>query len=262
MNKLEINIDESFPHLSHAPIIEAVIDIRISGNELLEENTLKFQREPKLVNYQFWDSQREIQFNLQHVVGPKESMPPPPIIQDLGWKGLRFRSEDRKQIVQFNKNGFTFSRLDPYQSWEALYSEASRLWEEYVVLVKPFMINRIGVRYINRFQLPLGEGRFEDYLKPSPEPPKNLDLPFMNFLHQDTLIVPDHPYAINIVRTVQPSPDPNTMAVTLVLDIDAFTLPGFEFDNELLERKLFEIRWLKNKAFFGSITDKAMNLFE
>lgn len=29
-----------------------------------------------------------------------------------------------------------------------------------------------------------------------------------------------------------------------------------------LKRKLFEIRWLKNKAFFGSITDKAMKLFE
>ena len=262
MNKLEVNIDESFPHLSHAPIIEAAIDIRVSGNELLEENTLKSQIEPKLVNYQFLDSQREIQFHLQHVVDPKKSTSNPPVIQDLGWKGLRFRSEDGKQIVQFNKNGFVFSRLDPYQSWEALYSEASRLWKEYVVLVKPFMINRIGVRYINRFQLPLGEVRFEDYLNPSPEPPRYLDLPFMNFLHQDTLIVPDHPYAINIVRTVQPPTDPNAMAIILVLDIDAYTLSEFEFDNELLKRKLFEIRWLKNKAFFGSITDKAMKLFE
>ena len=141
MNKLEVNIDESFPHLSHAPIIEAAIDIRVSGNELLEENTLKSQIEPKLVNYQFLDSQREIQFHLQHVVDPKKSTSNPPVIQDLGWKGLRFRSEDGKQIVQFNKNGFVFSRLDPYQSWEALYSEASRLWKEYVVLVKPFLIS-------------------------------------------------------------------------------------------------------------------------
>ena len=262
MNKLEINIDESFPHLPHAPIIEAVIDIRVSGNELPEENTLKSQIEPKLVNYQFLDSQREIQFYLQHVVGPKESTSNPPFMQDLGWKGLRFRSEDGKQIVQFNKNGFVFSRLDPYQSWETLFSEATRLWEEYIAFIKPIEINRVGVRYINRFQLPPGEVRFEDYLNPSPEAPRGLDFPFSNFLHQDTLVVPDHPYAINIIRTVQPPMDPNTMAITLVLDIDAFTLSGFEFDNELLKRKLSEIRWLKNKAFFGSITDKAVKLFE
>lgn len=260
MNKLEINIDESFPHLPHAPIIEAVIDIHVSGKELLEENVLKSQIEPNLINYQFLDSQREIQF--QHVVGPKNSTSTPLVIKDLGWKGLRYRSEDGRQIVQFNKNGFVFSRLDPYQSWEALYSEATRLWEKYIVLVKPFEINRIGVRYINRFQLPPGEVRFEDYLNPSPEAPRGLGFLFSNFLHQDTLVVPDHPYAINIVRTVQPPTDPNTMAITLVLDIDASTLSGFEFDEELLKQKLFEIRWLKNKAFFGSITDKALKLFE
>lgn len=262
MKKLEINLDEHFQHLSHAPIIEAVIDIRASCNELLEEMSFKSQIEPELVNYQFLDSPREIQFHLQHVVGYKESTPSSPIIKDLGWKGLRFRSNDGKQIVQFNKDGFVFSRLDPYLSWESLHNEAIRLWEHYIALARPIEINRIGVRYINRFRLPLGEVRFEDYLNPSPEAPRGLELPFINFLHQDTLAVPDYPFAINVVKTIQPPSAPDRMTLTLVLDIDVFTINGFDFDEEILKRKLSEMRWLKNKVFFGSITEKTLKLFE
>lgn len=260
MNKLEINLDEHFEHLSHAPIIEAVIDIRTSSNELLEEMSFKSQIEPKLVNYQFLDSPREIQFHLQHVVGSKESTPTPPMIKDLGWKGLRFRSNDGKQIVQFNKDGFAFSRLDPYQSWESLHSEGMRLWQHYVSFARPIEINRLGVRFINRFQLPFGEVQFEDYLSHSPEAPGGLDLPFITFLHQDTLAVPNHPYAINVVKTIQQQTDPDRMALGLVLDIDVFTIKGFDLNEEVLNKKLLEMRWLKNKIFFGSITEKAVKL--
>ena len=262
MNKLEINLDEHFKHLSHAPIIEAVIDIRASSNELLEEMSFKSQIEPKLVNYQFLDSPREIQFHLQHVVGYKESTPSSPIIKDLGWKGLRFRSNDGKQIVQFNKDGFGFNRLAPYLNWESLHDEAIRLWKHYVALARPIEINRLGVRFINRFQMPVGEVRFQDYLTPSPEAPGGLDLPFINFLHQDTLAVPEYPFVINIVKTIQPPSVPDGMPLTLVLDIDVFTMNVFDFDEEILKRKLSEMRWLKNKVFFGSITEKTLKLFE
>ena len=260
MTKLAINIKELFQHLPRAPIVEAVIDIRARPSAVLEEALLKPQLEVRLDGYEFLDSQQKIQ--IQHEVSLKGEPLPGPIIRDMGWKGLRFQSTDKKHIAQFNRDGFVFSRLEPYQSWEQLYEEGMRLWYLYAELAQPAEIHRIGLRYINRIQLPPDELCFEDYLEPAPASPKGLDLPFQNYIHQDTLAVPDYPYAINVIRTIQPPGAEGVQGLGLILDIDVFTTQGFELDKALLEQRLLEMRWLKNRVFFGSVTPNALKLFE
>lgn len=260
MTKLVINVDESFPLLPHAPIVEAVIDIRARPAVALEETMLKPQLEAKLSGYQFLDSMQQIQ--IQHEVNLKGGTPTNPVIRQQGWKGVRFQSGDKKHIAQFNRDGFVFSRLEPYESWEQLYGEGMRLWSVYVELAQPVEIHRIGLRYINRIQLPPDELRYEDYLEPAPMPPKGLDVPFYGFLHQDTLAVPGHPYGVNVIKTIQPPGAPGVQGLGLILDIDAFTTQGFESEAALLEQRLLEMRWLKNKVFFGSVTPNALKLFQ
>lgn len=257
MKKLVVNTDESFEHLPHAPIVEAVIDIRARSSVMLEETVLKPQLEAKLSDYQFLDFQQQIQHDLSF----QENVTPSAIIRNLGWKGLRFQSADKNYIAQFNRDGFVFSRLEPYQSWEQLYDEGLRLWRVYVELAQPVEFHRIGLRYINRIQLPPDVVQFEDYMEPAPVPPKNLSMPFHGFMHQDTLAVPEHPYAINVIRTIQPPPIQGIQGLSLILDIDAFTTQEFELDEAALERRLLEMRWLKNKVFFGSVTPKTLKLF-
>lgn len=258
MTKLIINIEEPFQHLPLAPIVEAVIDIRARAVTVLEEALVKPSLEAKLSGYQFLDSQREI----EHKFTLEGGKPPGLMIRDLGWKGLRFQSTDKKHIAQFNRDGFVFSRLKPYQSWQQLYDEGIRLWRVYVELAQPAEIHRIGLRYINRIQLPPDELRFGDYLEAAPVPPKGLDLPFHGFMHQDTLSVPDHPYAINVIRTIQPPNVPSGMGLGLIIDIDVFTIKGFELNEAAMEQRLPEMRWLKNKVFFGSVTPNALKLFQ
>lgn len=258
MTKLTINISERFQHLPRAPIVEAVIDIRARAVTALEEALVKPQLEAKLSGYQFLGSQREI----EHGFTLEGDKPPGLMIRDLGWKGLRFQSADKKHIAQFNRDGFVFSRLEPYESWEQLYEEGMRLWSVYIELAQPVEVHRIGLRYINRIQLPPDELRYEDYLEPAPMPPKGLDVPFHGFLHQDTIAVSGHPYAINVIRTIQPPGAPGIQGLGLILDIDAFTTQGFELDEALLEQRLLEMRWLKNKVFFGSVTPNALKLLQ
>ncbi len=260
MASLVIDTTESFQNLPRAPIVEAVIDIRARPAEALEEAALRAQLDAKLGVYQFLDSMQRVE--IQQEVSFQGDAPAGPIIRELGWKGLRFQSDDKRHIAQFNRDGFVFSRLEPYESWEQLYEEGMRLWSAYAEIAKPIEIHRIGLRYINRIQLPPGELRFEVYLQPAPEPPKGMDLPFYGFVHQDTLAVPGHPYAINVIRTIQPPEAPGIQGVSLILDIDASTTPGFELDTAKLVRCLLEMRWLKNKVFFGSVTPNALKLFQ
>ena len=48
----------------------------------------------------------------------------------------------------------------------------------------------------------------------------------------------------------------------LILDIDVFTTRAMELNEEVFLKRLQEMRWLKNKAFFGSITQKALERFK
>lgn len=260
MTKLIIDVNEQFQHLPNAPIVEAVIDIRVSPGTALQEATLKFALEAKLNDYQYLDSMQ--QFKIRGEMNLESDTPAEPIIKELTWKGLRFQSADKKYIAQFNRDGYVFSRLESYQSWNQLYDEAMRLWNMYTEIAQPTEIQRIGLRYINRIQLPLNELRFEDYFESPAQPPKNLDVPFHSFLHQETLAVPDYPYAVNIVKTIQPPQAPAVQGLNLILDIDAFSTQGFEADEAGLRRHLLEMRWLKNKVFFGSVTQLTLKLFQ
>lgn len=255
--ELVLDIEEPFEHLPRAPIVEAVVDIRAHASRPLEEASLRSRLEEALSDYQFLDSQRTIRHTLRLL--PQEGEPNQRT-DDLGWKGLRFKSRDEKHVVRFNRDGFVFSRLAPYESWDQMYQEAMRLWREYVALAQPVEIQRIGLRYINRIQLSAKEVDFEEYLHSPPAPPKGLDLPSSGFMQQNNHVVPGHSYILNIVKTAQPPEGPES-GLGLILDIDVFTTKDFDLDDDVLRKRLLEMRWLKNKAFSGSITDEALALF-
>ncbi len=227
---MKIDVVEQFEHLARAPIVEAVIDVRARAEAAWEEQVVSEMLKPKLPDY------------------------------PLG-RGLRFQSADGRHIAQFNRDGFVFSRLPPYENWEHLRDEALRLWRIHEDVARPTEVLRIDLRFINRIMLPPHEVRFEDYIQPYAEPPRGLNLPFLGFLHADTLAVTGYPYAINVVRTIQPPQDPHTDRIGLILDIDVFTTQPSELREGSIEARLTEMRWLKNKVFFGSITDKALDSF-
>jgi uncharacterized protein (TIGR04255 family) len=71
------------------------------------------------------------------------------------------------------------------------------------------------------------------------------------------LSVPGHPYFVNFISTIQPSPN----GIALIIDIDVFRGP-FSLGDVDLEFSLAEMRWLKNKLFFGSVTQKTLSFFQ
>jgi uncharacterized protein (TIGR04255 family) len=254
---MEIKTDEVFEIFPKAPIVEAVIDIRAPAVAVFDETSVRSHLEAQLTGYNFLDSQRLV----QHEFKLEQKKPPSQTVKDLGWKGLRFQSLDKKHITQFNRDGFVFSRLEPYVNWTQFTSEGLKLWNVFRDLAKPAQIDRIGLRLINRIVLPPGELKFEHYIQPAPAPPGGLDLPFSSYFHQDTLAVLDHPYAINVIQTIQRPPAAPTQGIALILDIDVSTILSFKPEEANLSQHLKEMRWLKNKVFFGNTTEKAKEMF-
>jgi uncharacterized protein (TIGR04255 family) len=248
---INIDLTESFPHLTKAPVVEAAIQILTRPGVSLEEAKLLETLKEKLPDYTDFESHRSI--NYQIVFSPESKVEP----KDMGWSGVRCKTADGLQVANFGKDGFAFSRLKPYVNWEQFSNEALRLWAIYLDLAKPVEVQRLGLRFINRLILPIETAKLRDYFVHSSRAPDGLELPLIAFFNQNTFAVPEHDLAIQISQTREPFQSP-TKEVGLILDIDAFTLKGFEIKDDVLQNRLNQLRWLKNKAFFGSVTQQVI----
>jgi uncharacterized protein (TIGR04255 family) len=246
----KIDLTEKFPHLPGAPIVEALVDLRCKAEVPWEEQSVKAALTPAMGGYDYLDSQKESQIQVKVSQGQE----PEQSIRDLGWRGLRYRSSDQKNIAQFNRDGFIFRRLPPYEDWDKFRGEALRLWQIHRSIANTTQIQRIGLRYVNRIKLAPDNMKVSEYISGGPLPPKGLGGTFHNFIHRDTWAC--DPYAVNVARAFQALPQ---QPMALILDIDVFSTTAFEFQPSVLDSKLAEMRWLKNKTFFGIISNKLLS---
>jgi uncharacterized protein (TIGR04255 family) len=251
--RLTIDPAERFPLLANAPIAEAVIEIRARAATEWKEDNLRAPLTGRLPDYPEFRMQREIHLGASFdAEGSTEQF------HRAYWHGARLTSADKLHIAQFNRDGFAFSRLAPYRDWEEFSDEALRLWRIHAELAQPNEIERIGLRFINRISLPPEGAAISDFLRMPPQPPATLDLPVVNFVHQDTWDVFGYPYTLNLTQTIQPATPGGLSGNFLILDIDVGTTQPCAPTLDAIEPRLAEMRWLKNKAFFGSITDQVV----
>lgn len=247
----QIDLSESFEHLPDAPIVEAVIHWRARAEKKIEPDALLDQLKDRLPEYPNHQRQREIG------VGAEIGADGPSLRQRHTWHGYRFESADKLYVAQFTRNGFVFSRLKPYQDWEKFQAEAQRLWCIYRELAEPSEIQRLGVRFINL--IPVKPNEVASLLTLPPRSPQSLKLPIDTFLHQTKFNIPDHPYELNVVQTIQPPAPPERESFGLILDLDVCTTRPISFED--IDNRLLQMQWVKNKAFFSLIKKPALKRF-
>ncbi len=241
-------------HLKNAPIVEAIIDLRVNNPSSFGVTDFLSLKEDLQKEYPIVEDRR-----LVEVGGKIEGKQIEQTIIDKGITGYFFKTSDSKNVAQFRIDGFTFSRLSPYSEWETVLSEAKRLWGLYSSKCLPELITRIAVRYINRLDLPLPIEDFADYLTAPPLVPDSLPQGMSQFLTR--VVIHDADIMANIVQTMKSSP--KTEHIGVILDIDVFNLKeetGFEESSIWPEFE--KLREFKNRIFFGSITEKTARLYE
>jgi uncharacterized protein (TIGR04255 family) len=247
-------MDRSVPvtigrHYDHAPITEAVIDIQVELSAEFELSRLEeFQ---KAVAEQYPAKKKQLhQVQLEWQFAPGKSEPPHGTQAVLGYM---LHSADGRQIIQVRKNGFTFSRLTPYETWERMRDEAKRLWDLYRRRVEPTRITRVAVRYINQINIPLPLRDFADYLNISPQLPAGMDQSLSNYLVR--LEQPQEDIGAHLVLTTTMVPPTVSDICPVVLDIDVFGQSLDLTDDKMIWELLELLRLRKNAVFEACITD-------
>jgi uncharacterized protein (TIGR04255 family) len=252
-----IDFSEEFKPLGNAPITEAVIYWQAQPNTTLQQLSLPSLLLERLPGYTVSQP-----LFVQSIEASSAVDGTSRFSQETQWIGFKLEDPLNHYVAQFNQTGVVFSRLAPYDRWKSFLAEAMRFWHTFVDLTKPSSVQRLGVRYINRIPLTGGE-RPSTYLTSLPGDPSGLTTGPESFFYQDVYKVPGHPYSINWVRTVQP-PASAQDDIALILDIDvstASTIEVIHLEQENLIKKLNEMRWFKNKTFFGCITQTALERF-
>ncbi len=138
-------------HFPNAPISEALIDIRATFEE--DDVLAKADHFAADVASRFPRKEDRIEITgevlLDRASGKDSSS------AKSRKTGYALFSDSREKAVQARIDGFTFSKMKPYESWENLRNEAIELWELYLKTLNPTRVMRLAVRYINRIELPL-----------------------------------------------------------------------------------------------------------
>jgi uncharacterized protein (TIGR04255 family) len=233
-----------------APATEALIDVRIEGvidQQALESLSGEFAAE-------YPEEQPLIEW-----IGKFEIGAPQPLLEHGGVRGFLRRNAVNQSVVQFRRDGFTFSKLKPYTSWQDVSAMARPLWARYVEIARPEAIVRMAVRYINHIRPPVGWASSIEWLSirtVSPQIPGIDSQPSDFFIR----ILQKHPSAEYVATITVATIAEAENQRALLLDIDAAHSARLPPDDPSLWSILNDLRDYKNDIFFGTITQKTREL--
>jgi uncharacterized protein (TIGR04255 family) len=242
------------PIYENAPITEALIDIKVVLPPTTTVESL--QALSKLLGDSYPDVKARKQW--QVLLGnPEEGE----AVKDSSSAidGYIFTSKDSKYVVQSRLDGFTLSRLKPYEKWESFYAEFLNVWKQYRASVKPDSVVRIAVRYINAIEMQEASFIMKDFFTGVPEVPAQLPQQVLDFFSRTTILFAEDDVKVitSIGLGASASPFP-----VFVLDIDAFK-EGLSLEPESAEfyKSLERLREIKDQVFENHLTEKTKGRF-
>lgn len=239
-------------HYPNPPITEALIDLRVEPDATTTLNDLRGLETKIGADYPTWNTKHLARGQIPLSPELRTSASSKPI-------GFICKSADEKWVFQPQLEGFTLSRLAPYERWELLRDEARRLWQLYREVARPRAIVRVAVRYINRIDLPLPAEDLKEFLLTVPEIAQGLPQHLAGFLMQVTLPMEDI-QSTALISEVMIEPAMSGVA-SIVLDFDLFRTAELPNDGMAVWDVLDLLHARENELFEGCITDKTREMF-
>lgn len=243
------------PHLARAPIVEGLVQFHVKPSSKAPAEDLARFKESMSKQYSVQKQINRMQAAFELKSG---EVPIPKLTADM--HGYRLERADPAFVILARRDDLVVSKIAPYDKWENLIAEARQIWPRYTEKMAPELITRVATRFINRIELPIEKLDFETYLATPPRIPKGLPEVLSSFLMRVALVDEDTGASIAISQVLE---DANfeKNRVPLLIDIDVYKAVEFPSNGEEVWQLLEKMRDLKNRAFFGSLTPKAIEGF-
>lgn len=230
------------------PITEAIVEIQPQSEfsaKVFERLQRKFRKAYPIAQAQY---EAKIEFNGETVDASAINV------------GFRFASSEGTETLLLRKRAFGTSRLAPYCGWETFSGKFFSELEVVSSISNLSVPGRIGVRFINRIDVPNGGGntKIEDYMRLSINTPDKNDV-VSRYSFQVSFPRPELGCNITVNSAILPPPLIDVTSFLLDIDI-GMQVPSLAPGK--IKEHLVVMRTLKNESFESYITDKTRELFE
>jgi len=238
------------PNYKRPPVVEAVVEVRVGGAPLddkaMEKLSKRFSKRYPAPHQPSNNVDVELSGTTLLVTQ-----------KNLGFKIL---STDGGFTVNVGRNALGTSKNAPYGGWDEFIVEVRNNWSDWEKVVGWNDVTRIGVRYINRIDIPFsraGITRLEEYFCFTVDMPESLGS-LTNFAINAEIATTER---IKVVINHAKTPSPLVQTNSFLLDLDMAIEQDLPNSEKALWESIEGLRSVKNTVFEACITDKTRELF-
>jgi uncharacterized protein (TIGR04255 family) len=242
---------------SRPPIVEAVIEVRLADQITTEE--LARANSALSEHYPAEQSQREAQFRIE-VEGL--GRPRPELVAEIEF--FQRASQNQREVAVVKPSALAVADRAPYAGWDQFAKRFQRDWLVWTKAIGHRAIQRVGMRYINRIDVPWPDGapalRQEDYIKTYFQAPEDAFGLTLSFEARAVFRAPkiDGQFLLRTARLPVGSVPGH---LSILLDIDLSRDTNLPAETAELTALLNAMRHEKNRIFESCVTDRARELF-
>ena len=241
------------PNYPRAPITEAVIQLRMAADvDMKALEKIQHRLKPAYPNSQ---PLQNVQISLDNTGSQINVVQNP--------QGFRLANDDQTDIVILSPRDITTARLPPYLGWEHLRAKTNTAWKEWKAATPRHPIERLGVRFINRIDIPIADDQLfnlQEYLNFYPNTAPITMAPMLGYLLQVTVPTFD-PLSIATITTTTLGTAQIPKHHSLILDIDVSRTADIPIIDDKLWPLIDQARIIKNDIFERCITEASRKLF-
>lgn len=237
---------------SRPPAIEAVVEFRTASDVSLQKLTKTNTRLRK----HYSRSEELIELSARGVAGAGA----PTITQHKA--GFVLTTDDGTDVIQLRRRSLIVSRRAPYSGWDYFEERISVALKAWHTAAERPTLDRIGVRYINRLDIPLDnpnqEVEEDAYLNVGLRPLPFEHQPFRGMQLRVEAPLPGGTYGFTLQSAIVESPLISHGGI--LLDIDVYSMVAGPLSDNDIWTRIREMRTWKNTIFEAAITDRTRNL--
>ncbi len=250
--------------LSAPPIVEALVEIRFNPNKAVTLKKLEKFAESLKEHYPKIEplNSQTLDIKISGEEEPEHNFKNVPV-------GFRLTNIQNNRVVIIAIDKLIISFQSPYTPWPSLKEKTKEIFDKYCSAVEQKETVRVGMRYINRVDLPLGDGfTFQNYINTFPALPESDSLPTSISRFETSVLMPlpeiDSAVTIRqVLLDAQDDNEGNKKYLPFILDLDVFQEKNLSIsESENIWELLDIMRDKKNAIFFSTFTDEALKPYE
>ncbi|MBI5879105.1 MAG: TIGR04255 family protein [Chloroflexi bacterium] len=175
-----------------------------------------------------------------------------------GMARMQFLRQDKRGLLQVGPDLLIVNQLKPYAHWAQFKEMVGRGLQVYRQVAEPKALARIGLRYINRIEIPLSEVQIEEYMVAVPHIPATVPQVFASWIVRVEIPF-EQSNGLLALQSGQIGQDGKGLAFLLDLDFMTLNAEAVMLDSAL--------QWVETahdnleRTFEACITDTTRRLF-